>query len=272
MDYKNFSADEMVWNKTPIQLLKGLPHPAGPALQPPVPKHLRQLANTRAGVFKNFKLNTLIPGIFSKDDERKIYGMFDNFCEVVQDEEEPELRIDRLQQIMAAEYKFTQLPTLHVAVELGSRSCQHVRPAVEPIMHSKFTESQRNKALAASQAATLRAAEMEAAVEDIAGAALERGTRHLSSKASVALQKYQTLLNAAVHGRQTNAKPVYVAEHVGGAKHPTQGMMFLLAFPNKKNAGGSSYKWVLKVAANWEGIEDKLLKEKVTTCELQLAS
>lgn len=58
----------------------------------------------------------------------------------------------------------------------------------------------------------------EQVVQQKSGKALERGTRRLSKQSLAVLAKYQARLNAAVHGRRTNAPPVYLAAIIGAAK------------------------------------------------------
>jgi hypothetical protein len=264
VDYKNFSVDEMLWNTKPIELLQDLPDEAGPRMQDHrtarVVQHWRRLADTRENVMKNFVLNKFVPNVFTSADATRITALFDSFCDKGSP---PELQIERLENIMAETWKWRPLPKMQVAVPVDTHvTGHHTRPAVEPIIHSKFTEAERSKAL--REVNELREIHLSKEAEAVAasGAAVFRGTKHMSKKCKASLAKHFAQMQADVYGRKTNAKPIYLAQVVGAAKHPKRGIMTLIAVADGEKT--FKYKWLPKDSVDHEALEDHLLKEKIT--------
>ena len=149
--------------------------------------------------------------------------LFDSFCDPApQPTEEqrankeipqPSLQLDRLEEHMRRAYTWTPLPEPIVVIPAAPAAAAGaaVGLEVEPIIHSKFTKAQRERALEEVRAARAKEEstllQNEATVLAEAGGAVDRGTRHMSNKAVSMMKKYQQQLNATVNGRKTNAKP-----------------------------------------------------------------
>ena len=222
MYYKNLTVDETLWNKDAVQLLRCLPDAKGPQMQKPGcnpgnTKHLQKLLDTRANVLLNFDLNNYIPNTLTEEDRLYVTSLFDSFS-AVQEDGSYTLDLPRLRTHMASKYDWKPLPEPFVIVQHERGVEKHKRPAVEPITHSKFTESERQKALKAVAAAEV-AAELEAEnkAEDNATAIEKgkaRGAALLSKAAQKALDKYSEDMNCAVS--KTNAKKVHVGACIVG--------------------------------------------------------
>ena len=258
-DYKNLAIDDTLWNTDGIQLLSEMPDPTKLQMQKPNLQHITKLAATRTGVMANFKLNNVIPGSIPAQHEEDMVRLFDQFCDV-DGNGAIELHLPRLEAIMANNYQFKMLERPAVVVPDEIAVPEHQRPPVEPITHSKFTATQRDKALAEVRKEAEEQAAKEAETEALhTGAALERGAKHLSKKAVASLQKYQAKLNAEVHGRKTNAIPVFESSIKGAAIDRMGRRKFLI------DLGGdiADLKWVQAMQADTDTLDDRLLHEEV---------
>ena len=258
-DYKNLAIDDALWNTDGIQLLSEMPDPTKLQMQKPLLQHITKLAATRPAVMANFKLNAVIPGSIPAQHEQDMVQLFDQFCDV--DENGViVVQLARLEAIMASNYQFKMLERPSVVVPNEIVVPEHQRPPVEPITHSKFTSTQRDRALAEVRRDAEEQAAKEAEAESLqTGAALERGAKHLSKKAVASLQKYQARLNAEVHGRKTNAIPVFESGIKGAAVDEKGTKKFLI------DLGGeiADLKWVQPVQADVDTLDDRLLHEEV---------
>jgi hypothetical protein len=149
MNYKRFSFKTEVWNKKPAQLLSGVPD-GDPPLQQPLVRHLEQIAESRAGVFKNFRFNTADGEFFSAEDIAWYTAFFNRFSQ-------PDgsfIGADAVTAKMQAKLlKFKGLVEMSgdVAdlIQLGSSS----EPMMEPIIHANQTPAEKREIRAAFKAA-----------------------------------------------------------------------------------------------------------------------
>jgi len=225
MNYKNLCVDKAEWNKDSVQLLSEMPDPAGPRMQAPIRAHIAKVADIKARVLTNFKLNDTAPGTFTDEDKAYVYDLFDSFCDDA--EEGVVLQLGRLREHMLKVYVWKKPPKPYYRAEPDVAVPEHKRPVVEPITHSKFTDAQRRRALKEAQAEIEREREDEAQVEQDSGKALARGSRHMSKKAVAALCRYQKEMDAALKKTQPNAKPVYIASIIIGAANVNNEMYYL---------------------------------------------
>ena len=139
---------------------------------------------------ENFKVNVIVPGTITEQDEQYVEDLFDSFCDVtVGTPTGLSVNLAKLAATMLSGYAWAPLPRVNVFAEENFEAPKHQRPNVEPITHSRFTDAQRKRAM---KEAEDEDAEAEAQlIVGMTGKALDRGSKHLSKQAVAALRKYQ---------------------------------------------------------------------------------
>ena len=175
---------------------------------------------------ENFKVNVIVPGTITEQDEQYVEDLFDSFCDVtVGTPTGLSVNLAKLAATMLSGYAWAPLPRVNVFAEENFEAPKQQRPNVEPITHSRFTDAQRKRAM---KEAEDEDAEAEAQlIVGMTGKALDRGSKHLSKQAVAALRKYQANMDAALTGK-TNANVVFVEPKVIGGAKIEQRMMYLL--------------------------------------------